>query len=188
MYGLDVLKTSCYRSHILNVFKTSRIVLRKKSFSRCLKIIRTNLTRWCHLQDLLLRYLKVIFLQTNWTRYIRRFVFELRCLCKGFRRYLKDIFKKLHQQSKKKTSTYIDHGNDETQTRKSLTLTQKPKRFDHKRYRGREILKFEFIFSRNNRDCDARWSMSFCLSTRMDNLLGMNQTKHLIRSITMIII
>ena len=39
----------------------------------------------------------------------------------------------------------------------------------------------------NNGDCDERWSMSFCLSTRMNNLLGMNQTKYLIRPIIMII-
>ena len=30
--------------------------------------------------------------------------------------------------------------------------------------------------------------MSFCLSTHMDNLLGMNQTKYLIRPIIIIII
>ena len=29
--------------------------------------------------------------------------------------------------------------------------------------------------------------MSFCLSTRIDNLLGMNQTRYLIRPIIMII-
>ena len=120
-------------------------------------------------------YLKVIFLQTNWTRYIRRFsfVFELCCLCKRFSRYLKYIFKNLHQQSKNKSRIYINFG-DETQAQKSLIPTQKPNHFDHKRYKGRRILKFEFVFSINNGDCDARWSMSFCLPTCMDNLLGMN--------------
>ena len=39
----------------------------------------------------------------------------------------------------------------------------------------------------NNEDCDARWSIPFCLSTRMHNLLDMNQTKYLIRPIIMII-
>ena len=72
-------------------------------------------------------------------------------------------------------------------TQKSLVPTQKPNPFDHKRYKGRRILKFEFVFTIYNRDCDARWSMSFCLPARMDNLLGMNQTKYLIRPIIMTI-
>ena len=86
-----------------------------------------------------------------------------------------------------KSSTYINYGNDETQTQKSLILTQKPNRFDLKRYKGKRIPKFEFVFTINNGDCDARWLMSFCLSTFMDSLLDMNQTKYLIRPIIMII-
>ena len=115
-----------------------------------------------------------MFLKTNW--YIRRFsfVFELCCLCKGFSRYLKYISKNLHYQSKKKTSTYIIYGNDETQAQKSLIPTQKPNRFDHKHYKRRRVLKSELVFTINNGDCDARWSMSFCLSTRVDNLVNMN--------------
>ena len=58
---------------------------------------------------------------------------------------------------------------------KSLIPTQKPNRFDHKHYKGRRILKFEFAFTTNNGDLDARWSMSFCLSTRMDSLLESDQ-------------
>ena len=77
--------------------------------------------------------------------------------------------------------------NDETQTQKSLIRTQKANRFDHKRYKGRRNLKFDFVSTINNGDCDARWSMLFCLSTRMNNLLGMNQTKYLISPIIMII-
>ena len=88
-----------------------------------------------------------IFLYTNWTRYIRHFsfVFELYCLCKGFSVILKDVFKNLHYQSKKKSRTYINFGNDETQAQKSLIPTQKPNRFDYKRYKGKRILKFEFV-------------------------------------------
>ena len=86
-----------------------------------------------------------------------------------------------------KSRTYINFGNDETQAQKSLIPIQKPNRFDYKRYKVKRILKFEFIFTINNGDCDARWSMSFCLLTCMDNLLGMNQTKYLIRPIIMII-
>ena len=51
----------------------------------------------------------------------------------------------------------------------------------------RRVLTFELVCTINNGDCEARWSMSFCLLICMDNLLGMNQTKHLIRSIIMII-
>ena len=87
-----------------------------------------------------------------------------------------------------KSRTYINFGNDETQAQKSLIPIQKPNRFDYKHYKGRRILKFEFIFTINNGDCDARWSMSFCLLTCMDNLLGMNQTKYLIRPIMIIAI
>ena len=89
----------------------------------------------------------------------------------------------MHEQSKKKLGTCINYGNNETQTQKSLIPTQKPNRFDHKRHKGRRILKFEFVFNINNGDCDARWSMSFCLST---GLLDMNQTKYLIRPVIMI--
>ena len=49
------------------------------------------------------------------------------------------------------------------------------------------ISKLEFVFTINNGDCDAKWSMPFCLSTRMDNLHGMNQIKYLLRPIIMII-
>ena len=118
------------------------------------------------------------------------FVFELRCLCKVFARYRKDIFKNFHQQSKNKSSAYIivmHNGNNENHTQKSLIPTQNPNRFDHKPCKVRRILKFESVFTINNGDCDARWSMSFCLSTRMNNVLGMNQTKYLIRPIIMII-
>ena len=87
-----------------------------------------------------------------------------------------------------KSRTYINFGNDETQAQKSLIPMQKPNRFDYKRYKVKRILKFEFIFTINNGDCDARWSMSFCLLTCMDNLLGMNQTKYLIRPIMIITI
>ena len=97
-----------------------------------------------------------------------------------FSLYLKGKFKNLHQQSKKKSRLYINFSNDETQT-------QKPNRFDHKRYKGRQILNFEFVFTVNNGECNARWSMSFCLSTCIDNLLAMNQTKYLIRPTIMII-
>ena len=147
------------------------------------------MTSWWHLQGLLLRYLKDKFLYTNWTRYVWRFsfVFELCCLCKGFKVYLKRIFKNLHYENKKKSKTFIKFGNDETQAQKSLIPTQKANRFDHKRYKGRRILKFEFVFTVNNGDCDARWSMSFCLPTFMDNLPGMNQTKYLIIPTIMII-
>ena len=168
----------------------------KERFSRCQNIIRANLTSRWHLQDLLPRYVKEIFWQTNWTRYIRRFsfVFELCWLCKGFPRYLKGMFKNWHQQSKKKSSTYINYGNEETQTQKSLIPThrsliptQTTDRFQHKCYKGRWILKLEFVFTINNGDCDARWSMSFCFPKRMDNLRGMNQTKYLIKPTIMII-
>ena len=54
------------------------------------------------------------------------------------------------------------------QTQKSLIPRQKLNRFEHKHYKERRILKFEFVFTINNGDCDARWSMSFCLSTRMN--------------------
>ena len=82
---------------------------------------------------------------------------------------------------KEKSSTYINYGNGEIQTQKSLIPKQRLNCFDHKHYERRWILKFEFVFIVNNVDCNTRWSMSFCLSTRMDNLLGMNHTKHLIR-------
>ena len=49
------------------------------------------------------------------------------------------------------------------------------------------ILKFEFVYNVNNGDCDARSSMSFCLSTRINSLIGINQTKYLIRTMIMII-
>ena len=81
----------------------------------------------------------------------------------------------------------MNYGSDETQAQKSLIPTQEPNRFDHKRYKGRQILKYEFVFTINKGDCDVRWSISFCLSTRMDNLLGMNQAKYLIRPMIMII-
>ena len=97
-----------------------------------------------------------------------------------FSLYLKGKFKNLHQQSKKKSRLYINFSDYETQTRK-------PNRFNHKRYKGRRILNFEFVFTVNNRECNARWSMSFCLSTCMDNSLAMNQTKYLIRPTIMII-
>ena len=84
----------------------------------------------------------------------------------------------MHKQSKKKSSTYINYANNETQTQKSVIPTQKHHRSYHKRYKEKRILKFEFVFTINNGNCDARWLMSFCLSTRMDNLLGMNQTKN----------
>ena len=90
----------------------------------------------------------------------------------------------MHWQSKKKSRTYINFGNAETQAQKSLIPTQKPNRVDYKRYKGKRILKFGFICTINNGDYDAKWSMSVCLLTCMDNLL---QTKHLIRPITMII-
>ena len=44
---------------------------------------------------------------------------------------MKDIFKNLHWQSKKKSRTYISFGNDETQAQKSLIPTQKPNCFDY---------------------------------------------------------
>ena len=92
------------------------------------------------------------------------FVFELCCLCKGFSIFLKDIFKNLHQQSKKKSRTYINFGNDETQAQKFLIPTQKPNRFDHKRCKGRRILKFKFVFTINNGECDVRFQCHFvCL-------------------------
>ena len=72
----------------------------------------------------------------------------------------------------------MNYGNDGTQTQKSLIPALKPNRLDHKRYKGKRILKLEFAFTINNGDCDARWSISFCLSTRMDNLFGMNQTNN----------
>ena len=97
-----------------------------------------------------------------------------------FSLYLKGKFKNLHQQSKKKSRLYINFSDYETQTRK-------PNRFNHKRYKGRRILNFEFVFTVNNGECNARWSMSFCLSTCMDNLLAMNRTKYLIRPTIMII-
>ena len=71
--------------------------------------------------------------------------------------------------------------------RKSLIPTQKPNHVDYKRYKGKRILKFEFVCTINNGDCDTRWFISFCLLTCMDNLLGMIQTKYLIRPITTII-
>ena len=71
--------------------------------------------------------------------------------------------------------------------RKSLIPTQKPNHVDYKRYKGKRILKFEFVCTINNGDCDTRWFMSFCLLTCMGNLLGMIQTKYLIRPITTII-
>ena len=54
---------------------------------------------------------------------------------------------------------------------KSLIPTQKPTRLDHKHYKERQILKFEFVFTINNGDCDARWSIPFYLPTRVDSLL-----------------
>ena len=81
------------------------------------------------------------------------FSFEFCCLCKGFSRYLK-----------KKSGTYI---NNEVQTQKYLIPKQKLNRFDHKSYKWRWILKFEFVFIINNRDCDTMWTMSFCFSTRI---------------------
>ena len=86
----------------------------------------------------------------------------------------KKIFINLRQQSKKNSKTNINFGNDETQTHKSLIPTQKHNRFGHKHFKGRQVLKFEIVFTINDGDCDAKWSMSFCLSVRMDNLLGMN--------------
>ena len=86
-----------------------------------------------------------------------------------------------------KSRTYINFSNDETQARKSWIPTKNPNHFYHKRYKGRQILKFEFVVTINNRDCDARQSMSLCLHTCMYNLLGFNQTKYLIRPIIMII-
>ena len=83
--------------------------------------------------------------------------------------------------------TYINFGYDETQAQKSLIPTQKSNRFDYKRYKEKQILKFKFVCAINNGDCDSRWSMSFCLLTCMDNLVGMSQTKYLIRPIIMII-
>ena len=38
----------------------------------------------------------------------------------------------------------------------TVISTQKPNRFAHKRYKGKWILKFEFVFTINNGDCDAR--------------------------------
>ena len=73
------------------------------------------------------------------------------------------------------------------QTQKSLIPAGKPNRFNHKGYKGWWILKFKFVFIINDGDCDARWSISFRLSIHMDNLLGMNQAKYLIRPIIMII-
>ena len=93
----------------------------------------------------------------------------------------------MHDQSKKKSRTYISFGDDKTQAQKSWIPTKNLNHFDHKRYKGRQILRFEFVFTINNGDCDARRSMSFCLHTCMYNLLGMNQTKYLIRPIIMII-
>ena len=60
--------------------------------------------------------------------------------------------------------------------------------FNHKRYKGRRILNFAFVFTINNGDYDEWWSMSFYLPTCMDNLLGINQTKYLIRPMIIIII
>ena len=97
-----------------------------------------------------------------------------------------DICKNLHQQIKNKSRTYLNFGNDETQAQKLLIRTRKPNRFDYKRYKGKKTLKFEFVCTINNGDCEARWSISFCLLTCMDNLLGMNQTKYLIMIITII--
>ena len=81
------------------------------------------------------------------------FVFDFCCLWKGFSRYLK-----------KKSSTYI---NNKAQTQKYLIPKHKLNRFDHKRYKGRWILKFELVFIINNRDCDTMWTMKFCFSTRI---------------------
>ena len=60
-------------------------------FSRCLNIIRTKVTSLGHLQDLLLRYLKEIFLWTNWTRYIDVSVLSLNCV--SYRKHFQDILK-----------------------------------------------------------------------------------------------
>ena len=81
----------------------------------------------------------------------------------------------------------MNFGNDGTQAQKCSIPTQKPNRFGYKRYKGKRILKFEFVCTINNGDCDARWSLSFCLLTCMDNLLSINQTKYLIRPIITII-
>ena len=43
---------------------------------------------------------------------------------------------KLALPNQKNSRTYIHFGNDETQFQKSLILTQKPNRFDHKHHRG----------------------------------------------------
>ena len=60
--------------------------------------------------------------------------------------------------------TYINFGNDETHAQKSLIPTQKPNCFDQKHYKGRWTLKFEFVFTINNGDCDARCQCHFvCL-------------------------
>ena len=74
----------------------------------------------------------------------------------------------------------MNYGNDDTQTQKSLIPTRKPNRIDHKGYKDRRILKFEFVFTISNGNCDARLSISFCLSTRKDSFFDMNQTKYLI--------
>ena len=128
-------------------------------------------------------------LRNRATHYILRFsvVFELYCLQKRFFNISKRHLQNLQQQSKQKSGTCIRFGNDETQAQKYLISTQKPNDFDHKHYKGRRILKFEFVFTINNGNCDASQSRSFCLPTWKDNLLGMNQTKCLIRPIIMII-
>ena len=43
---------------------------------------------------------------------------------------------KLALAKQKNSRTYIRFGNDENQFQKSLILTQKPNRFDHKHHRG----------------------------------------------------
>ena len=76
-------------------------------------------------------------------------VLSLNCVAyaKGFSIFLKDILNNLHKQDKKKPRAYINFDNDETKAQKSLILTQKPNRFAHKHYKGRWILKFEFVFN-----------------------------------------
>ena len=86
---------------------------------------------------------------------------------------------KLALAKQKEVRTYINFGNDEAQAQKSLIPTQKPNRFDYKRYKVKRVRKFEFVCTISNGDCDARWSMSFCSLTYMYNLLGIfNKNNH----------
>ena len=66
---------------------------------------------------------------------------------------------KLALAKQKKPRTYIHFGNDKNQAQKSLIPTQKPNFFDYKHYKGKQILKFGFVCTRNNGDCGSRWSM-----------------------------